>query len=609
MLQIESKYTAWAAAWECKPTRATRNFPWPGASNIRVPIVRMHADTFAARVMMFMFGTQPLVEVQGWPKELSDPFEKWINWKAINQWQLFDVANQKMTIGQKSGTAVTKVCWLEEYDIDVNASADGADYTETDLDLSGVKIRPCPFEDFYVYPIEAVHDSDIIVRFNRVRYTPEIAEYNCQTGRWEWPWELDPNNLEKRPLKGCLKSISIPKQEKEQQQAGVGDSEATHLELVETYLRYPIGDDPARYYSIVVLWSPDLNDFIDCYFNPAPRNMRTFSVYRPCPREGLFFGDSWVDMLQQFQEEVTTIHNDRRDNSKLANTVTLKVKEKSGFLDQLIYPGKQIVCQDMDDIQPLEFGRPHMETISEELHTLGLAERLTGINSAMQGSAAGATGKRGVYSAQGTMAILSETNDRQGLGIRLFRNALGECLKFATILQTTYQPNDPALEFFQEKDREAIAAAIKYMRSSETRLHMTPFEIRTSTAAANREIERQNLFQVMGVFERWYGQATQMATQLLNPQLNPGLREIYIQTLRSMQALAHRIMAAFEENEPEKILPDYAALVGGTEQQEMARDLNAGTPAEGAGPFEAGRLADFAGTVGRATSSSGNLPS
>lgn len=608
--QVETKYRLWQQAWEATPAQKTRTFPWPNASNLRIPLVRMHADTFAARTMMLVFGTQPLIEVQGWPRELSEPFERYHNFKAINQWGMFDLANQFMTVGQKAGTSITKTVWTQDTDIDVMPDSDGASYTEEEIDLSCVKSKHVPFEDFYVYPIEAVQPEDVKIWASRTYYTPEDAKYQVDRGRWDWPWERADQGDKRTPLKNYLKTGTSAKREVEQSKAGVSDSLARHLETVELYLRWPVMADPNKYYSIVVTWVPDMEDFIDLYFNPFPRNMRCFSIYRPAPREGLFYGDSWVEMLQSFQEQVTTIHNDRRDNAKLSNTSIFLRKTGTQGIDSVIYPGKEIVVDSMDDFQVMEFGRAHPETLNEEVHVLGLAERITGINAAMQGSSAGATGKRGVYSAQGTMALLSETNDRQGLGVKMFRNALGEINKNSAILQCVFGANDPTLQFFEPEEREKIQAAIAYMAKNSARLHLTPFSIRTSTAASNQEIERQNLFQVMGVFERYYQQAMSISTQLLNPGLNPQLRQIYAETLRSMQDLGRRVMQAFNENEPEKILPDYAAVVSPqAQQEEMGGDFDPGARTASDGPLTPAGLANFDRAASGATGGGGGYPS
>ncbi len=580
--QVDSDYDKWEKMWTAKPREKTRSLPWPGASNLVVPVVRMHGEAFIARTLGMVFGTHRLVKAIGYPTDVAEPLEIYLNYKALYQWKMWEFAKEFMTAGVKTGTAVSKTVWERESVIDVMPGAGGAVREEEEVVLkNGPGSRVVPFDDLYVYPITAQRAEDVLIWFHRARYVGEQVRERCESGRWSWPWETEQVELgrQRRGLKSFLRKPADVKRDNEQAAAKVIDPLLDELHVIECHFRYPLG---GKYYDLIALYVEDLDQYIDLYFNPYPRNMKCFDDYRPAPRESLFFGESWCEILSTFQEEASTIHNDRRNNSYLSNAPMFK--RKSGSLIPQVaskaYPGKVWDLESMDDFEVMMVGRNYDDMLQQEGWTLQLAERLTGLNAIQQGQAQGVNGKRGVYSSQGTMAILSESNDRQGVNIRDFRQSLSAVLKKAFVMQAKWGADDPCLEYFPPAEREQIQKAIEYVQSNQDRVHMSPFEIRTSTAAMNKEIDRQNLMQMAGVLNNYYGQVQQLSQMLLNPEMkNPGLVAIATDTLKSMRYMAKRLLRAFDEIDPEGVLPDAVAAIA-KGRPDLAAQLQG--PADGA---------------------------
>lgn len=607
--QVDTDYAKWDKMWRAQPREKQRSLPWPGASNLVVPLVRMHGDTFIARTLGMMFGTQRLVKTIGYPTDISEPLEIYLNYKSLYQWGAWDLSKELMTAGIKTGTAVPKTVWFSDSAIDVSSGESGETRVEEEvLIANGPETRVVPFDDLYVYPITAVREEDVQIWFHRVRYVGEVVKERCAAGKFQWPFETEDSGqfTVKRGLKGFLKKPNDVKRSQEQNDAKVIDSLLDELHVIETHFRYPLG---GKYYDLVALFVEDLDQIIDIYFNPNPRNLRCFGSYRPAPRDGLFFGESWCEILSTFQEEASTIHNDRRNNSYIANAPMFK--RKSGSLvptaSAKIFPGKLWDLEAMDDFDVMMMGRNYDDMLSQENFTLQLAERMTGMNSVQQGQAAGVSGgKRGIYSAQGTMAVLSESNDRQGLNIRDFRGSLGAVLKKSFIMQAKWGKDDPCLKYFSDSDREAVSKALEYVYNNQDRVHLSPFEIRTSTAAMNKEMDRQNLMQMAGVINQYYGQTQQLVAQLLNPEMkNPGMVAIITDTLTSMRYMAKRLLRAFDEIDPEGVLPnaieaitkgrpDLAAQLSGAggDQQPPVQPGPTGAPAQ---PLSRAGLESLAG--------------
>lgn len=591
-----------------------RSTPWPGASNLVVPLIRIHADTFAARVLGMIFGTHSLVVAKGYPTEYAEPLEKYLNFKAVYQWKAYQFAKNWMNTGLKSGTSICRASWVEDKSISIMPGEDGASYSEEEvIHYLGPRYSITPFEDHFVYPVTAVNAEEVRIWFTRLRFLAEEVRDNCESGRWDWPWETDERG-EKKGLKGLLRIPNDAKRTSEQESAGVRDALLEELHVIECQLRYPIYNN-GKLYDITALYCPDLNDFIDLYFNPFPRNMRTHHEYRPAMRDGIWYGESWAEILETFQEEVSTIHNDRRNNSYLANTPMFK--KKNGSMQPSVssrwYPGKVWGVDAMDDLEIILLGRNYSDMLGEENFTMQLAERVTGMNAAMQGQSQGAMGKRGVYSSQGTMAILSESNDRQGIAIKDFRESMSAALKTGFVLQSKFGANDGSLEYFPKEDREAIQAALEYAKQSEERLHLCPFDIRTSTARMNQEVERQNLMQMMGTLQQYYGVVQQYGQMLLDPNLNPGLRVLVNDIVVGHKKMAKRLLRAFDEIDPEGMLPDVAAAIesvipGGSRGSEVGDEPNSGAGGEATAPLSRSGLEGILALPGGSPQGPGGYP-
>lgn len=564
--QVDNDYRNWDKAYRGVPAQKERSFPWRGASNIVVPLIRMHLDTFVARTLGIVMGVQPLIKVTGFPEDVATPLEMYLNYKANHQWGFYQLARDILTAGNKNGTCATKIPWVEltAFDVMPGDGDEAMQETETDIYV-GPRPEVVPFEDFYVYPITATKPHQVLIKFCRQRYVAEQVKELVESGKWapdialEPFSDLTPEKQRYKALEALMKIPSDVKRMDQQTDAGVSDPLLSELQVVECYFRYDLGG--GNTYDLVALIAPEGEMRVDLYFNPFPRNIEAFDIYRPFPRETLFYGESLPEILCAFQEEVSAIHNDRRNNSYIANSPVFARKNGSMIPNPSTtwYPGKVFDVENTDDLTILPVGRNYDGMLDQEGWNLQLSERISGVGANQQAFSQGSSAKRGVYSSQGTMALLGESNERQGTNIRDFRESLSCISKASFILQKTFQPNDPAISFFEPKDQKAIRKALTY--ASPARTHLCPFEVRTSSSAANKEVDRQNLMQMVGVLSSYYQQVMGMSQQLLNPQINPGLRMILQDTVTSMATMAKRVLRAFDEIDPEQLIPDVQTAV------------------------------------------------
>lgn len=568
--QVDEDYKRWTKNYSAIPKEEIRTFPWYRASNVVVPLIRIFTDTFVARTLNIIFSTRPLCVAEGYPRSVRDGLELYVNHKVLYEWQGYNMARELMTRGNKTGTAVVKVPWVEDSSVCVIGGRE-----EEVMEYNGPRPSLIPFEDFYIYPITANYLHQAVIKFNRLRFVEEEVKRKVQDGYWK----LTDEDIEK-----ALKTPSDIKRSEEQADAHIVDPYLREFHAVECHLRYRLG---GRTFRLVCVLCPELNKLIDVYHLPSPRNEEIFFDYRPFPREDLFWGESMCQILEQMQEESTAIHNDRRNNSYIANAPIFK--RRSGSLlpnpSSVWYPGYIFDLESMEDLEISDFGRNYDSMIDQEMHVIQLAERLSGIGALMQGYASGMMGKRGVYNTQGTMAIMQESNQRQDTNIRDVREVISSIVRCSFLQQKAFLPDDPTIDAMPPDVQDQVRTALKQLDPKVVHSHF--FEIKASDAAVNAETRKQNAMFIMQTLAQ-YGSATlQMVTQLANPGLNPGVRLIMEQIMEMHKEMAKVALRAYGEYDLE-VIPDGAQAVQAALTGSTGGVMGPGGPAGPAGMESAG---------------------
>lgn len=569
--QVDGKYDTWTKAYHGIPLEEVRTVPFYKASNFVVKLIRMFLDTFVARSLNIIFDTSPLYIVDLLSKEIRESAEMYLNRKALYDWNHYQLAKKIATWGNKNGTCVVKTTYVTDETWDVNPVA-GADAKESKVvTYDGPKSNTIPFEDFYVYPITCTCLKDATIIFERTRYVAEKAQEMVDKGVWKF---------EKDDLASYLRMPRDVKRTEEESQAGVTDELMEELHLIECHFKYAITNDASKQYEVIALMEESSFELVDLYFNPFPENLCVYTEYIPFPMEDLFYGESMCQLLGQSQEEASRLHNERRDNSMIANTMCFK--RRSGSLvpnpSTNWYPGKVWDLEDMTDLETFNIGRNYADMIPQEDYTFQLAEKLSGIGTVMQGQATGNM-DRGVYNTMGTIALMQESNQRQDTNIKDVREVLSSVARSSFRLQAIYGQQDPLIECFTDEQKTQVVAALKFMASPKYRY--VKFECKASNAGVNKEVERMNLNQTAQIINQYAQEVIQLSTQLMNPQLNQSLRMIMNDIVKMQRWMAQRLLREFDEWDGAELLPNVAAAIestvpGGSKGTEGAQEASGG---------------------------------
>jgi hypothetical protein len=549
--QLDAKYAGWIKNYEAEPREKTRNFPWPKSSNIVIPLIRIYIDTFVARTLNILFATRPLYMVEGFPSEQQDSVRIFLNKRALNQWGHYNLVQEMLMRGAQTGSVFTKSIWDVQAVTHREENAAGNVEELEIITYRGPRTKCIPFEDLAIYPYTANTMDDVEIVFHRLRYVEEAAMRAFKKGDWQ--------NVEEEDIRSACNFPNDVKRTDDATRSGVVDSRLKEMEAIECHLTFDLGDGKdTRIVGIII---PALNKMVDCYYNPYPPTMRIFNRYCPYPKSDFIYGNSMCKMLEGFQEEVTQIHNDRRNNSTLANTVCFKKKNGAGIPNPSsnYYPGKVFDVENMDDLDVMTVGRNYSDMIQEEEYSRGLADLLIGSGPAQQGMSSGSMGGRGkgrgTYNTGGTLGVLAEGNQRQDTNIRDARNAVGLIAQLEFLMCAKFG-DDLDFSDLTPKVQDQIRQAFSL---SQGVLTNTRFEVATSNAGANREIAKANLYQLAQVMGQYGTTVQQLSIHLMNPELNPGLRKVLTDLCNMFKWISKRLLYTYEEPEGEEYLPDVVA--------------------------------------------------
>lgn len=568
----ETRYINWRRAYEAKPTEEVREFPFHNASNLIIPVIAIHSDTLLARLMAAIFKTQPLWVARMIGQALTQleeakaEFEKFLQYVGIEptELDLYRVYHEWAGEAIRYGTCVLKVPWVENVE-DVVVPGDGTGKYEFSRKViySGPRPEKIPFHDFGIPPqFKTIDSSDF--KYHRVRLQRQTLEERAFM-----------NVYDKSAVMHILKSPDLTSPDFVQSQAE-SDSGATTIpgygwaewHIYECHFRYRL--DGGKFVRCIVWFHEKTNTILRAYFNYYPDEI--FIAGRLFYRDDQFHGYGFAEMLSMIQEEISQIHNQRRDNMTIANTKVWRADPLSKLHEGYkIYPGAIIPAED-GEIAPLEHGEVSPMSIDEERLALDLAERRSGVQPPMQGMGAGTNSKRGVYSAMGTLSLLQEGNTRTDLNITDLRYAHTRVGRVVGNQYAEFGIGEERSRLFNPLLSEAVAQA---------KAKRLVIPVYSSTASVNREVEKQNDLMLVNVVMRHYQAIGQMLQSVSNPMLPEQIKEYLTGAITAANIMMRSVMRHFGYEDPERLVPDVKAPVtpGGSGQGGPP-----GIPAQGGPP-------------------------
>jgi hypothetical protein len=551
-----NKLVVWRKAYEAVPAERVREFPWHNASNLVVPIIAIHSDTLLARVMSAIIKTKPLwitrvigdhgEEADGWRSGL----EEYGNYVGLEpqELDLYRVYHEWFGEAIRLGTSIVKSPWIRKVEDTLVPAGDGMG-TSYEFDrkttYEGPRPEKIPFEDFGISPAaRTVEQADF--KYHRIR----LQRHEIEERVFRRVYDSAPATvILKQPDR------TSPDYVRAQKEMDAGARTVTSYgwaewDIYECHAFYKV--DTSHYCKIIAWYHEKSNEILRAFYFYYPEEI--FVAARLFYRDDMFHGYGFCETLSMLQEEISQIHNQRRDNMTVANMKMFRVDPDSklhqGYKS---YPSAMLPARE-NEIEPLEFGTPVVGEIDSERLTLELAEKRSGVSPPMQGSGSGFNTKRGVYTAMGTLSLLQEGNTRTDLNVtdiryahtRLGRLLFREYAEFGN--DSEFQ--DRRLAMFG-KSGDRIRQALEALRDNKVAI-----PVYGSTASVNREVEKQNDLMLSTLMTRHYQTITQMLQAAQNQMQSPESQQYLKDAIKSSNLLMQMVIRHFGYDEVERLVPE-----------------------------------------------------
>jgi len=539
----------WRKIYEAKPAEEIREWPWHNASNLVTPIAAIHSDTLLARVMAAVFKTRPLwvSRLMGdfsneAPPGLKDSLEEFLQWAALEKEELdlYRVERDWFSDTIKLGTGVLKTPWTKSVIDQAISSGDGSakpDFVSKTL-YDGPRPEKVRYEDFK-YPVSVPTVDAMDFKYHIVRLQREELEERSFKGIYD---KMATKIVLGSPDRTSPDVVQAQKEmdAKAVTASGYGWAE---WDLYECHYKYR---DGSRYVKLITTYHEKTNQILRSYYYYYPGEV--FTVARLFYRDDMFPGMGMAEVMLPIQEELSQIHNGRRDNSTIANMKMWRVDPDSPLnKGYRIYPGAMLPGKE-GEIEALEFGTPVAGEIDSERMTLEYADKRSGVSAPMQGAGSGTQTKRGIYTAMGTLSVMQEGNTRTDLNITDIRYAHTQLGNLLCSLFAEFGLGERKALFGQKG--ALIEQALDAMRDRKITL-----PVYASTASINREVEKQNDLMLAGVSERYHQSITQMLTAAANPMVPEEVRNYITKAILSQNIFMQAVYRHFGYDEVDTLAP------------------------------------------------------
>jgi hypothetical protein len=519
-----SKATDMRRILEGRPRESTKSFPWDNAANLVVQLVASFTDQLAARMVMGIWNTDPIfpVKVQGSipaklkPERKRELLEDFLQSQSSNPATL-NLIETEYTWFRNAiayGCQAMKVNYVD----DVNWVVKGGEARRV-KGYSGPELMPIDFED-WLMPVLPMPVARMPFKAQAIHLTQFDIMERVATGAWS-------KKEAERILSAHTTTMEDQTRKTTESDQKINPSDSPESFIFTCYECHVKYLQAGKIFDCILTVHPETKSVPKAIFNFYPDGIQPYQIIRFGGHGKRAYGLGLVEALQDYQEEVSQIHNQRRDAGTAANTNALRVTPGSQ-LDTMttLYP-MGIIPAAPGTIEVLNLGRNPIETIQdEELVRKEAAER-AGVAPSFSGSGSGGPNKKGVYSAMGTMSVMQEGNSRTDMNLALFRNAhvvLGQTMMG---LYAHFGADKEILKGYGD-DKKLLDEALEGIAAGTFRAH-----VNAGTASVNREVEKQNLMLMMQNLRQHYQQTIGMLQMMLNPMTPPDLRKYLAEAVQS----------------------------------------------------------------------------
>lgn len=550
----------WTRLLKGQPKQETKNFPFPNASNLVVQLIATRVEQMLARAMT-LYSVDPLWTISATGDlvglEADDQaamLEQFMSDQAIDPDELNLYRKEELMFhdGIAYGTAHMAFPWqymTEEEATYIPGATSTAKFNRVDEFKSFIsKDGPSPEN----VPLDRILISNKVTDLSKARFfarevplTREAIEDRIAFGVWS-----------KEDGETVLKSPDTPGQSYNKAYASsdgkqiysTGNEYDVEYKIYECYFKF-VHD--RKMFSIVAHYHLGTRTKLSAVFNYFPKNMLPFEDIRFGYDDDSYLGYGFIEMLKGYQEEVSTVHNNRLDNEAIRNNVAFRINKDSELASTLkFYPGV-IIPADEGEVDVLDTNGGSMDNMQSEQAAISMANERSGIDPAISGNGSGVVNsKRGIYSSQGTMAVLQQQNNRTGLRMMDVR---GTHTKIGRKLLDMYAHLGIGSRLARYGEQApTLRKALDSVKAGNIGLIL-----KASSASTNVESDRQNSILLEGLQSKYMSGVNQILQALQQSQIagDPQQKKYLEDMLFAQHSLTRHIFRVFGKFDVDKLVP------------------------------------------------------
>jgi hypothetical protein len=586
---FEAQVARWIKAYGARFDNVPKDFPFEGAANMTVPVIKQIVNTLASSYMQTLLIPRP----RWFFKDLMeqwDPFvpilEDFLDLSAERDMKFESKVRPWIIECCKLGTSVAEIPWqYTEKDVPRHMSVDTVVFKNVVI-ADGPAIWRVPLLDFLIrFAEQDEQEAEWVAKRFRLNERQMMLKY-AQGKFREGTRERVLGRGEDHPdVDEAL--------EAQEEVEGTQPTERNQWEVFQGWVSWQLKGQSAKT-DLLVDYHQRSNTILGVRFNPYWHMQRPFVPIRYFIREDRFYGEGLCEQLEALQAERSTIRNQRLDNATLANTrMWRRDPMVRGFKPgDKIYAGRVITAR-AGEVDTIQMGDVYPSTILNEQVSQQDAEQLSGANEAQFGSL---PVTRTTFGAQSQ--LLSEQAKRFDQTISEMRRGIGRIGHLSLSMYFQFGAGDKGRRWMGDRGR-IVAAILKLpMRASELGLGI---EASAPTSRLNKEARQQASIQMFNLMVNLYERLLPLVAQIAPEAIPPVARELVVSAKKFM----FDVLEDFNLTNPEDVLRGLTFLekvlpaaedLGGLESFERAErdaevmgrleglaDLLRETPRNGAG--------------------------
>ena len=547
--------------YELKPRRKT--WPWPGAANFIMPIIRYSVDHYKGR-MQQQFRTSPHLW-QGETHGVVENSEDGFNWKQIaddsaifldyvchdpshvNIMEFLEAATDGAV---KDGTIPVKVHYVNNTKRRAVRNANGKMTFIDEPFESRVRWDPVDLQR-NVWTVGGSDPDDMPVFGHWMEYTRGqiralAAKYKLPKDRVEAilrspddPWFIHEERILDEEMGLKRDSLSMSRT-------------LNVFRIYELTVEHQVEDDGIP--QLMTVWYHHGTGTLLHVFDPQDY-AKPWEVIRFLRRGRQYLGSGISESLRVLNLGANTVVNQTTDAQTIANAYGFLYKADSAaaeFIAQSgIFPGVKIpFTETKDEFSTFQLGSGNTAVSIQLLNFfLQMAEMIAKIGPSQLGNVS--SGSR--VAASVGLGVMQEGNTMIDSVIARLRDTIDRCGIRTLMLYANHDPDvfDAALP----KERAtALLAAIRDPSANypmRVRVHIT-----VASAASNREKDKQDLIVLSNFLFTVFNSIIEKAPAITSPQLPIEAKQIIAYVYKGMAEVARRLIGMFDQfKDPDMALP------------------------------------------------------